>query len=119
MTKQFRNPFSLFFSIVVVFLLAGLIGCAGIRGSSPSTGGSGNSGGGSSTPPPPPKPTGSLKTSVNHIVLMMQENRSFDHYFGKLNDYRVSKGVSADADDLSKAGNVSLKSFNGSGNIAP
>jgi phospholipase C len=117
MTKQCRNPFSLFFTSVLVFLLAGLIGCAGIRGSSPSTGGSGNGSG--SSAPPPPKPTGSLKTSVNHIVLLMQENRSFDHYFGKLNDYRVSKGLSADADDLSKAGNVSLKSFNGSGNIAP
>ena len=27
---------------------------------------------------------------VNHIIFMMQENRSFDAYFGKLNDYRAS-----------------------------
>src|SRR5690348_11309833 len=118
MTKQCRFPFSSFLTTVLVVLLAGLIRCAGIRGSSPDTGGSGN-GSGSSAPPPPSKPTGSLKTSVNHIVLLMQENRSFDHYFGKLNDYRTSKGLSADADDLSKAGNVALKSFNGTGNIAP
>ena len=49
----------------------------------------------------------------------MQENRSFDHYFGQLNAYRATKGLSADADDLSKAGNVSLPSWDGSGNISP
>jgi phospholipase C len=27
---------------------------------------------------------------VNHIIFMMQENRSFDAYFGKLNDFRAS-----------------------------
>src|SRR5579864_5147476 len=38
------------------------------------------------TPPPPP-PTPSLN-SINHIIFLAEENRSFDHYFGKLNDYR-------------------------------
>src|SRR5207237_688874 len=39
------------------------------------------------TPPPaPPPPTGSLQ-SVNHIIFMAQENRSFDEYFGRLEDY--------------------------------
>jgi phospholipase C len=27
---------------------------------------------------------------VNHIIFMMQENRSFDAYFGKLNDFRTN-----------------------------
>jgi phospholipase C len=94
-------------TVSLVVLVSALAGCAGIKGSSSSGSGSGS------------QPTGDLKTSVNHIVLLMQENRSFDHYFGKLNDYRVKKGLSADADDLSKAGNVSLKSWDGSGNIAP
>ncbi len=31
---------------------------------------------------------------------MMQENRSFDSYFGKINDYRASLGLGRDADDL-------------------
>ena len=31
---------------------------------------------------------GSLNGSVNHIIFMMQENRTFDHYFGMLNPYR-------------------------------
>jgi len=43
--------------------------------------------------------TGSLQ-SVNHIIFMMQENRSFDAYFGKINDYRASIGLGRDADDL-------------------
>jgi phospholipase C len=34
------------------------------------------------TQPPPPTAT------VNHIIFLAEENRSFDHYFGKLNDYR-------------------------------
>jgi phospholipase C len=37
---------------------------------------------------------------VNHIIFMMQENRSFDAYFGKINDYRASLGLGRDADDL-------------------
>ena len=42
--------------------------------------------------------TGSLQTSVNHIIFEMQENRSFDHYFGFLNEYRVAQGLPADVD---------------------
>jgi len=42
-----------------------------------------------STPPPP---TATLENSVNHIIFMLQENRSFDHYFGHLPDYWSNKG---------------------------
>jgi phospholipase C len=31
---------------------------------------------------------GSLHASINHIIFLMQENRTFDHYFGMLNPYR-------------------------------
>ncbi len=31
-------------------------------------------------------------TAVNHIIFMAEENRSFDTYFGKLNEYRVANG---------------------------
>jgi phospholipase C len=34
------------------------------------------------SPPPPPPPLG-IK-AVNHIIFMLQENRSFDSYFGKM-----------------------------------
>ena len=52
-----------------------------------------------SSPTPSPPTAGSLQ-SVNHIIFMMQENRSFDSYFGKINDYRASLGLGRDADDL-------------------
>src|SRR4051812_30666636 len=43
---------------------------------------------------PPPAGLSSLK----HIIWMFQENRSFDHYFGHINDYRASLGLPADVD---------------------
>jgi len=46
----------------------------------------------SQTPPPPPADI----TVVNHIIFMMQENQSFDRYFGQLNAYRQSKGYGPD-----------------------
>jgi phospholipase C len=46
--------------------------------------------GGGSGPAPTPTPAGSLN-SINHIVLFMQENRSFDTYFGQLNAYRAKQ----------------------------
>jgi len=36
-------------------------------------------------------PAGSAN-SVNHVIFMMQENRSFDTYFGMLNPYRKTNG---------------------------
>jgi phospholipase C len=63
--------------------------------------------------------TASLKTSVNHIVLMMQENRSFDHYFGHLNDYRAKQGLPTDVDDLTKVTVKPLPTWDGSPAIAP
>lgn len=50
----------------------------------------------------------------------MQENRSFDEYFGQLNAYRAGKGLSQEVDDLSKAGNVALPSWDASaGTVSP
>jgi phospholipase C len=71
--------------VVLTIALAALqIGCAGGSNSS----GEQSSGGTPPAPPPPapPPPTGSLQ-SVNHIIFMAQENRSFDNYFGQLPDY--------------------------------
>jgi phospholipase C len=49
--------------------------------------------------PTTPTPAGTIQ-SVNHIIFMMEENRSFDLYFGKINDYRASIGLGRDTDDL-------------------
>jgi phospholipase C len=49
-------------------------------------------------PPPPPPPIGSLKESIAHVVFTMQENRSFDHYFGMLPQYRAGKGIPGTVD---------------------
>ena len=54
------------------------------------------------TPPPvtPPATITALQSSINHIVFMIQENRSFDHYFGQLNAYRAANGLPQDVDGL-------------------
>ena len=44
--------------------------------------------------------SGSLNASVNHIIFMMQENRTFDHYFGMLNPYRSANGYSVGDDGV-------------------
>ena len=36
-------------------------------------------------------PAGSLN-AIKHVIFMLQENRSFDHYFGMLNPYRKANG---------------------------
>jgi phospholipase C len=79
-------------TVLALLSLAVLTGCQGLGASS---------GGPTPTPTPSPTPAGSLQ-SVNHIIFMMQENRSFDAYFGKINDYRASLAppLGRDADDL-------------------
>ncbi|MBV9669439.1 MAG: hypothetical protein JOZ43_00655 [Acidobacteriales bacterium] len=37
---------------------------------------------------------------VNHVLFLMQENRSFDHYFGMLNPYRQAHGYSVGDDGV-------------------
>ena len=36
-------------------------------------------------------PAGSLQ-SIDHVIFMLQENHSFDNYFGMLNPYRKANG---------------------------
>lgn len=72
-------------TVTLVALLVIVSGCGGGTNSPPST----------NIQPPPTDPG---KNAVNHIVYMLQENRSFDNYFGQLNAYRQSKGLAADVD---------------------
>jgi len=41
-------------------------------------------------PPPPHGPDN--VTAINHVIFMMQENHTFDNYFGMLNPYRKANG---------------------------
>ena len=65
-----------------------LLGCQGLVS---------GSGSGAAPSPTPQSPQASI-TSINHIILFMQENRSFDHYFGQLNVYRAANGLPQDVD---------------------
>lgn len=38
------------------------------------------------------------KNAINHIIYMLQENQTFDHYFSQLNAYRQRQGLSVDVD---------------------
>jgi phospholipase C len=38
--------------------------------------------------------------AVNHVIFMLQENRSFDTYFGQLNAYRQSQGLPLGVDGM-------------------
>jgi phospholipase C len=39
-------------------------------------------------------------SNIRHIIFFVQENRSFDNYFGRLGPYRVSKGLSNNVDGV-------------------
>jgi phospholipase C len=85
-------------SAILSFLAASLLllaGCGGLAnsGSSSASAPSGSNPGSGST-------TSAGITSINHVVYMLQENRSFDHYFGQLNAYRQTQGLGADVDGM-------------------
>jgi phospholipase C len=90
------------FLITIALLSAALLGCRGLDVAPQNV----------TTPV-----QGDLNTSVNHIVMMIQENRSFDHYFGKLNDYRVANGLGADVDGI--PANFSNRNFDDTATITP
>jgi phospholipase C len=72
-----------------------------------------------STAPPPPPPTPNDIHAVNHIILFMQENRSFDHYFAKLNEYRAAHGLGANDLDVMNIATVSQRTWDGTPNVTP
>ena len=66
-----------------------LTGCAGVSNGVNHNGGSGGTGG--TTP-------GSIN-SVNHVIIMFQENRSFDAYFGQMTAYRQKNSIPINSSD--------------------
>ena len=65
-----------------------LVGCQGLVKAPPPT----PSPTPTPTPAPPPPPPATLQTSINHIVVMAQENRSFDSYFGTMHQFWAQNG---------------------------
>ena len=57
--------------------------------------------------------------SIKHIVVMLQENRSFDNYFSKLGDYAVSRGIANYQINAGYDPNILLPLFNNVGTAHP
>ena len=57
--------------------------------------------------------SGALQQSINHIIWLVQENRSFDSYFGKLGLYRVSKGLPEEVNGIDDDSKVTLNDLQG------
>ena len=73
---------SVLLSAIAIPLICVLVGCQGLKNTTTGT------------------PTGnSLQTSVNHIIFIAQENRSFDHYFGAMRQYWANYGYPDQAFD--------------------
>src|SRR5215471_2153554 len=91
--------------LVVVIIAIVLYGCQGVKQSSSNNPGDpagpvnpGNPGpGGSPAPGSPGSPD--QPGAINHIIVFLQENRSFDSYFGQLSSYWANHGYSAQAFD--------------------
>ena len=81
-----RRKFRSFCVVAISTALVVLCGCVGLP---------------KSTTPPPT--TGNLN-SINHIIFMAQENRSFDSYFGQLPAYWAANGYPAQSVDVPPSG---------------
>lgn len=100
-----------FLLVVAIFtFLALLAGCAGRAGSV-------NNSAPSSSPSAPVDPV-TLSSSINHIVILVQENRSFDQYFGHLPDYWKANGFSSQ-NFAGTPANISDPMQNATGMISP
>jgi phospholipase C len=61
-------------------------------------------------------PPGSVK-SINHVIFMLQENHSFDDYFGMLNTYRKNNGFSTTDDVDGIDDKVNGQSYTANGGV--
>ena len=80
-----------FIALSILAAIFFMFGCGGVT-SSPDPGPAPG-------PGPGPSPQPGIE-SLNHIIFMVQENRSFDEYFGMLNAYRQANGMPQDVDGL-------------------
>jgi phospholipase C len=81
------------FALSALALLFSLAGCAGSTAASNSSGNSTN----------PASPGATLDASISHILIMAQENRSFDQYLAQLPAYWKQNGFPSQAFDAAPA----------------
>ena len=112
-TSRFTT-LNLLFLTLALFALITLSACGGGSSSQTATNTPSPTPGGSN-PGPTGNGTATNPGQINHIVFMLQENRSFDMYFGKMNDYRAAHGLPQDVDGL--PANASNPSADGSGSV--
>mgnify|MGYP005811877881 CR=1 FL=1 len=62
-------------------------------------GGTGGNGGGTGGGSGGTGGTGGTIASVNHVIIMFQENRSFDHYFWNMTNYRKANNIPINSGD--------------------
>ncbi len=98
------NKPQIFSMVAACILVVVLAGCGGVASSSSTrncdTGGCGG--------------TAEI-SAVNHVIIMLQENRSFDHYFGQMTAYRQSSGMPINSSD-GKINDLSSGTFS---NVSP
>ncbi|HKW76952.1 MAG TPA: alkaline phosphatase family protein [Terriglobales bacterium] len=83
------------FAFILVVPISCLMACQGLRSPTANITPAATP---TPTPAATPSPTPGSINSLNHIILFMQENRSFDHYFGQINSYRASLGLPQEVD---------------------
>jgi phospholipase C len=59
------------------------------------------------------------ETEIDHVIFMMQENRSFDTYFGMLDPYRDAKGWNTYDGTLYEADGLTTPDGSGSSTVLP
>lgn len=91
--------------VAIILILLVISGCQGLQQMP-----------GSTTPTPTPTPTPTIQ-SINHIVFMAQENRSFDTAFGQLAAYWPANGFPAQQLD-GMPSNASNPSFDGTSTVS-
>jgi phospholipase C len=101
----------------IFFLLIAMTACGGaVSGALTPAPAGGVPTTGSSNPGPPGGTTSADPGKINHFIFMLQENRSFDMYFGNMNQYRASRGLSQAVD--ARPANASNPSADGTTSVA-
>ncbi len=81
---------SLVAALALIFCFSGCGAAGGSSSAGPGDPGGGSGGNGG---------TGGTITSVNHVLMMFQENRSFDSYFGQMTAYRQRNNIPINSSD--------------------